>query len=331
MTEPTISITMPCYNHEKYISQALDSALSQTHAVSEIVIVNDGSTDGSAAIIEHYARQHPDLIRVVTQPNQGPAKTRTVAVEAARGEYVVPLDADDYLHPEAVETWLKYARENPRFAVVYGSYYRVDGENNILDEVLLHVRRDDPLEGNILATLLRQNAVTATALICRQKILEVGGYYSEDTSHTGRGHEDYFMYLKLLLAGYEFGYVPRPLFYYRDTPNSVSSQSDAFYQNRLAVLKHVYKLDTDKMVEATDVITWKRVAQIEDAFYTLRERDKEIAELKRQVINLRDVQLPPLRDQAEQFRLVKQSRAYRLLWEKLFPFLDRLRGIKAQL
>ncbi len=316
-----ISITIPCYNHERYVSGAIDSALNQTRPVDEIVIVNDGSTDGSAVIIERYAREHPALIRVVTQPNQGPAKTRSVAVESATGDYVVPLDADDYLHPEAVQTWLDYSLANPRFVVVYGSYYRVDADNAIFDEVLLHIRRDDPLEGNILATLVRQNAVTATALIRRQKILEVGGYYSEDTSHTGRGHEDYFMYLKLLLAGYEFGYVPRPLFYYRDTPNSVSKHSDAFYQNRLAVLKHIYKLDTDKMVEATDIVTWKRVAQIEDAFYTIRERDREIAELKRQVEDLRDA-----REQAEQFRLIRQSRAYRLLYGKLFPLIDRLRG-----
>jgi glycosyltransferase involved in cell wall biosynthesis len=300
---------------------------------------------------------------VFHQQNAGPAWTRQQAVEKATGEFVVPLDADDYLHPDAVRVWLDYWQKNPRFVVVYGDYFRVDESNTIIDEYKIRERRDDPLEGNILDTMVRQNCVTATALIKRDKVLEVGGYYSEDTSHTGRGHEDYFLYLKLLIAGYEFGYVPRAFLYYRNTTNSVSNRKSGFYENRLAVLKHIYKLDTDRMVEATDYATWKRVDQLNDAFYTISVRDQEIEALRKENEALRaqlaesqarpyhpansavngsgapeslkapdlipSPSLPPelgdVKAQLDELARLKQSRAFRLLYKVIDPAVN---GIK---
>lgn len=284
---PKVSVVIPCYNHAGYVTQAVESALNQTYKIYEVVIINDGSTDNSAAVLDNLASQHPNKVKVFHQKNAGPAWTRQQAVEKATGDFVVPLDADDYLHVDAIKTWVDYWQQNPRFVVVYGDYLRVDENNALTEEYQVNIRRDDPLEGNILNTMVRQNCVTATALIKRDKIIEVGGYYSEDTSHVGRGHEDYFVYLKLLIAGYEFGYVPKSLFYYRNTPGSVSNRKNGFYENRLAVLKHAYKLDTDRMVEAIDYATWKRVDQLNDAFYTLGVRNQEIEAFKREIEQLK--------------------------------------------
>jgi glycosyltransferase involved in cell wall biosynthesis len=282
-TKTTVSILIPCYNHAKFVPQAIESAIKQSYPVHEIVVVNDGSTDNSAEVLEGLAKKYQGIVKVYHQKNAGPAWTRQQAAEKATGQFVVPLDADDLLHTDAVKTWLEYQKANPRFTVVYGDYYRIDENNTVIDEYKVSQRRDDPLEGNILNTLIRQNAVTATSLIRRDKVLEVGGYYSEDTSHVGRGHEDYFLYLKLLVAGYEFGYVPKTLFYYRNTPGSVSNRKSGFYENRLAVLKHIYRLDVDRLVDATDYATWKRVDQLNDAFFTLGVRQQEIEALKGQV------------------------------------------------
>ncbi len=294
---PKVSIVIPCYNHARYVTQAIESALNQTYKIHEVVVIDDGSTDDSAEILDTLAEKYKPRLKVYHQVNSGPAWARQQAVEKATGEFVVPLDADDYLHLDAVRVWMDYWQKNPRFVVVYSDYVRIDENNATLDVYSVRERRDDPLEGNILNTLVRQNCVTATALIRREKILEVDGYYSEDTSHTGRGHEDYFMYMKLLIAGYEFGYVPRPLLYYRNTPNSVSNRKSGFYENRMAVLKHIYKLDTDRMVEAVDYATWKRVDQLNDAFYTLSVRNQEIEALKQENEALR-AQLAELQAQS---------------------------------
>lgn len=350
---PSVSVIIPCYNHARYVAHAVASARSQTVPPHEIIIVNDGSTDGSAAVLDDLAVQFPALVRVFHQQNSGPAWTRQQAVEKATGEWVLPLDADDFLHPEAIAHLTAYAARNPRLVVVYSDYYRVDENNTVIGEYRVRERRDDPLEGKILNTLVRQNSVTATALIRRDKILEVGGYYSEDTSHSGRGHEDYFVYLKLALRDYEFGYLPEALFYYRVTGGSVSSRTGPFYLNRLAVLKHVYKLDVDRMVEAEDYATFRRVDQLEDAFMTLRARDREIAALKERiatleaVLNAHNVALPTppqaaaqntalpaasaefedVRAQLDELRRLKASRVYWFVYRVLDPAIMRLRHL----
>ena len=151
------------------------------------------------------------------------------AIEDTRGEFIVPLDSDDYLHPEAIAVWMQYRSEHPQYVVIYSGFYRVDTENTMLYEVLPHQQRNEPVEGNILATLLNGNTVTAsTSLIERARLLEVGGYVSKATLHNGRGHDDYFLMLRLAAAGYAFGYVARPLLYYRDTPNSISKDTIPF-------------------------------------------------------------------------------------------------------
>lgn len=90
-----VSIVIPCYNGEKFIREAVDCALGQTWPKTEIVVVDDGSTDGSADILRSYGER----IRVVTQPNRGLAAARDSGIRASRGEFLSFLDADDYLSP----------------------------------------------------------------------------------------------------------------------------------------------------------------------------------------------------------------------------------------
>lgn len=100
---PTVSIVMPAYNAEKYIAQALDSVLAQSYPHWECIVVNDGSTDGTLAILERYAAQD-SRIRFYTIPNSGSAKVpRDTAIEHAQYEWIIMLDADDYLAPDYLQ------------------------------------------------------------------------------------------------------------------------------------------------------------------------------------------------------------------------------------
>ncbi len=278
-----MSVVIPCYNAEKYISQAVDSALTQSYPVAEIIIVNDGSTDQSAAIIEYYARAHPERVQAISHPNQGTARTRDAGVYAAKGDYIVPLDGDDYLHPDAVATWLRKVQEQPQYSVIYGDYYRVDGESRIISEMRISELRDDPLEGDILSTMLRWSVVTATCLIRRDRLIEVGGYCVKDSIHAGSRHEDYFLYLRLLLAGYEFGYVPQPLFYYRDIPTSASKNIEKRNAGRVAALQSAYRTHPERMAEATDIGNRWRATELEHLWAEISQRDSQIHEYRRQL------------------------------------------------
>ncbi len=105
MDPPLISCIVPAFNSERYLKEALDSIRAQTYRPLEIIVADDGSTDGTAAVVAGYGGQ----VRYLGQPNAGPAAARNLGLRAARGEFIAFLDQDDLWHPE------KLARQMARF------------------------------------------------------------------------------------------------------------------------------------------------------------------------------------------------------------------------
>jgi len=122
---PTISIVIPCYNAARWIRETLESALLQTHQPIEVIVVDDGSTDDSAAIAESFGPP----VRVIRQANQGESVARNSAVRHANGEYIVFLDADDLLVPEALARQATAVRNRPGAVALMGiSWFRESPE-----------------------------------------------------------------------------------------------------------------------------------------------------------------------------------------------------------
>lgn len=103
---PLVSILIPAYNAEEFLSKAIDSALNQSYKNIEIVSINDGSTDNTSEILKQYKKAHPKIIKNFTQENLGEGRTRNALIEKAQGEYFVFLDADDWLKKDYVRTLL---------------------------------------------------------------------------------------------------------------------------------------------------------------------------------------------------------------------------------
>ena len=113
MTKCKISIVMPVYNVERYLRMCLDSILNQTFKDFEIIIVNDGSTDGSLSILKEYEQNYKDLIQVYTTENKGVSHARNYGIERAKGEYLLFVDSDDFLEPDMCEKlYEKASRDN---------------------------------------------------------------------------------------------------------------------------------------------------------------------------------------------------------------------------
>lgn len=119
MNTPIISIIIPVYNVENYIRECVDSLLQQDLSACEVLCVNDGSTDGSLAILQEYQAAHPNVFRVFSQINQGQAAARNKALDEAQGEFVVFLDSDDYYLPNAIATIMSHIKTYPRVDVFY--------------------------------------------------------------------------------------------------------------------------------------------------------------------------------------------------------------------
>ena len=107
---PAISVIVPIYNVEPYLSQCLDSIISQTLADIEIICVNDGSTDNSLQILQKYAAQD-NRIKIINQPNQGLSAARNSGIDVATGEFIGFVDSDDYIAPDFYETLYTVAKK----------------------------------------------------------------------------------------------------------------------------------------------------------------------------------------------------------------------------
>ncbi len=111
-----VSILIPCYNAERWIAQAIESALSQTWLEKEIIVVDDGSTDCSLQVIKQFGNK----IRFETGPNRGGNCARNRLLELATGDWVQYLDADDYLLPDKIAKQVEFLAEQPEADVVFG-------------------------------------------------------------------------------------------------------------------------------------------------------------------------------------------------------------------
>ena len=109
MKAQPVSCIIPVFNGERYLREALDSILAQTHRPFDIIVVDDGSTDGTPAVVAGYGVQ----VRYVRQPNTGPAAARNLGVRSGGGEFIAFLDADDLWHPEKLARQMTRFREQP--------------------------------------------------------------------------------------------------------------------------------------------------------------------------------------------------------------------------
>ena len=121
-----LTFAIPVYNMESLLERCMDTMLSQTCRDFEIILVDDGSTDASPALCDAYAAAHPGLIRVVHKPNGGLSSARNAGIDAARGEFIVFPDPDDWVEPEYVRHLLQLQREYDADLVCTGYYIATD-------------------------------------------------------------------------------------------------------------------------------------------------------------------------------------------------------------
>lgn len=172
---------MPCYNQAKYIGEAIDSVLSQTYANWELIIVDDGSTDDSYAIMMDYAARDK-RITCRQQVNGGPSKARNLGAKEARGRYLIFFDSDDKIESTFLEQGLQYMEAYQDCAVYYPRV-KYFGTRNY----------EEPLKYTSYKDLLCKSSILCTSIIRTQDFIRIGGF-----DETMRGYEDWEMYIRLL-------------------------------------------------------------------------------------------------------------------------------------
>lgn len=181
-----VSVIIPCFNHANYLREAIESVLAQTYSQIEIIVVDDGSTDNPAKIANTFFD-----VRFLQQTNRGPAAARNAGFEASSGSYLVFLDADDRLLPEAVETGMRFLDSEPALAFVSGHCRYIDFAGAPLPTPSQPLLKQDHY-----LSLLERNYIAAgsTVLHRRNCLAKVGAF---DASLRLKGAEDYDLYLRL--------------------------------------------------------------------------------------------------------------------------------------
>ena len=218
MTE-LVSIVIPNHDLGRFAGEAIDSALSQTHRDLEIVVVDDGSTDDSVARIREHPGFATGAFRLLEQPNSGVCGARNAGAGAARGSFLVFLDADDTLDRQYVEACLGALRtSSPPVAYAYTAMQHFGASQDL-----------DPSRPFDPAWLLTRNFVNASALIRRAAFEAVGGWNPEFRL----GHEDHEFWIRMLDHGYVGVLVPEPLLRYRRHPGGSRNSLSVWKRRRL--------------------------------------------------------------------------------------------------
>src|SRR5690606_38333668 len=230
---PRISVIIPAYNAEKFLPETLDSVLDQTFGDLEIIIVDDGSTDGTLEAGHAYAARHPDRIRCLHQENRGVAAARNLGARESRGDILAFLDADDTWLPEKLEAQMAFWEANPRYGLLYSDVYAMTEDGKVGRTMM---RFKHPRSGRIFPYLLGENFVSIpTALVRKEFYLKAGGFL-EDRALMGT--EDHHFWLKVS-RHCEGGFIDRPLSRYRIRQGSLSSPKIKMWEKDLGVLDRI--------------------------------------------------------------------------------------------
>jgi glycosyltransferase involved in cell wall biosynthesis len=215
--DPTVSVVVPVFNAERWIERTLSSAIAQTYRNIEIIVVDDGSVDQSAAIAETVASRD-ERIRLFRRSQSGLSATRNFGIAQARGSLIAPLDADDLWHPEKIARQVAAMRTaSPEVSLIYCWAVEID-ENDL---IIPPIRQRSTFHGKVLTELVAAAGFidsSSNPLFRRSYLDAVGGY---DLTLNRVPAEDFRLYLALAEIS-EFAVVPSHLVGYRRVINSMS-------------------------------------------------------------------------------------------------------------
>lgn len=212
---PTVTVLMPVYNAQAYLQEALASVAAQTFRDLEILVIDDGSTDRSPQLLADFALQDWRL-RVLRQANAGISAALNLGLSAARGEFIVRMDADDVMLPGRVQAQVAFLRANPALGFCACDVHMVDSAGRVFASYRPRPRSLPDLQQMIASRL--PVVYTHPTVTCRTTALRAVGGYDRDYEPC----EDMELFGRLLLAGHPGVVLPELLMHYRVHGASIS-------------------------------------------------------------------------------------------------------------
>jgi glycosyltransferase involved in cell wall biosynthesis len=220
MENPLVTVYITNYNYKQYLNQSIKSVLEQSIQDFELIIIDDGSTDGSKSIIEKYRGN--EKISIIYQQNKGLNITNNIAMRTAKGKYLMRLDADDFLEFDALEAMSSILEEDDKLGLVFPDYYYVDKNGAVTGEERRHNFEKE-------VSLFDQPAHGACTMIRLSFLKDIGGYNESFSCQDG-----YDLWLKFVI-NYSVTNINRPLFSYRKHGENLTSNENRILETRRAI------------------------------------------------------------------------------------------------
>jgi glycosyltransferase involved in cell wall biosynthesis len=221
MGNPLVTVYITNHNYGRFIKQSIESVLRQSHQNFELIIIDDGSIDNSREIIDQY--ESSPKINVVYQERRGLTISNNIALNLARGKYIIRLDADDYLDKNALKVMIGEF-DDVKVGMVFGDWYIVDSNNEVIGVERRHNFKND-------VSMYDQPANGACTMF-RTKCLRMLGGYNEDI-HMQDGYELWLRFIE----HYELRNLNIPVFYYRKHSNNLTNNESLLLNTRAKILK----------------------------------------------------------------------------------------------
>ena len=276
MNHPKISIISPVYNAEKYINKCVDSIIAQTFTDWELILVDDGSPDGSGLICDQYAKQD-SRIRVIHKQNGGVSAARQTGLDAAQGEYVIHADPDDWVEPTMLEELYRKAKEDDADVVLCDYYV-----NNQKGQRLIKQRPTQLTSLQMLHDLFhRLHGSLCNKLVRRKILLKHDIQFPAGVNYC----EDRFVIISLYCNDIKTAYLPKAFYHYYSNPDSITrSYSRKQYDEQQAFLDSIEKILPDR--EFKHLIQKERFESFLDGFIHNVLYNEEVKKASRQYSQL---------------------------------------------
>lgn len=240
---PLVSVIIPCLNGEIFVGNAIESALAQTYANVEVIVIDDGSTDDSLEIIRSFG----DRIRWESTPSRGACAARNRGLELACGDLIQFLDADDLLHTEKLSVMVPLAIKEGVGHFVVCDWDRVVCDDTKAARQVVRLNGDDGV-----VWCAREGLQTAAPLHCRAFLQKIGGFNEALPCAQERD-----LHMRIACHGIRFLHIPRVLVHVRRQPGSLSSDSIRVIRQHIGIVRRASTL-----LERLDRVTDERLAAL---------------------------------------------------------------------
>jgi glycosyltransferase involved in cell wall biosynthesis len=244
---PLVTVSVAHHNLGRYLPETLASLAGQTYANLEVLVIDDGSTDAvSLAVFEEMRARYPQF-RFLTQTNAGIGATRNRGLSEARGEYFLPVDADNFARPDMVARLVAGMQRDPGLAALTCYFLAFTDSRDLDREEYAYAYR--PTGGPFVLACLRNVYGDANALFRTAMFRAVGGYETD----RGTSNEDWEAFVKLAAAGHRLDVLPEHLFFYRHRESGFSRVTNQ-YHNHQRVLRQFFR--AERLPAAERVALW---------------------------------------------------------------------------